>query len=66
MNPVPAMKSVKDWLPAVMLAGYRAVMMGVGLGCTEELLEEQLEATMTMNTSIASAVHRKSIKPFLL
>jgi hypothetical protein len=66
MNPVPEMKSVKDWLPAVMLAGNSAVMAGVGFGGPIEVLEPQPEATMTINASIPNAVHRKSIKPSLL
>ena len=59
------MKSVKDWLPAVMLDGNRAVMTGVGFGGPTEVLEPQLEANMASNASIPSAVHRKSIKPYL-
>jgi hypothetical protein len=66
MNPVPEMKSVKDWLPAVMLAGKSALIAGVGFGVPAELLEPQPEATITINASIPNAVQRKSIKPSLL
>ena len=66
MNPVPEMKSVKDWLPAVMLAGKSALIAGVGFGVPAELLEPQPEATITINASIPNAVQRKNIKPSLL
>jgi hypothetical protein len=70
MKPVPAMKSVNPWLPAVTLDGKRPVMIGVGFGCPGAtvlpLLELQLEVKIVSTPSTMSAVHRKRIKPVLL
>jgi hypothetical protein len=59
MNPVPETKSVKVWLPAVMLAGARFVMIGVALGCVCE--EPQPATRLASNVSIPNVVHRKCI-----
>src|SRR5271170_4473450 len=70
MKPLPAMNSVKPWLPAVTLDGKRPVMTGVGFGwpgaTVLPLLELQLDVRIVSTASIMSAVHRKRIKPFLL
>jgi len=70
MKPVPPMYMVKDWLPAVAVAGKRPVMIGVGFGwpgaTVLPLLELQLEVKIVSTPSTMSAVHRKRIKPVLL
>jgi hypothetical protein len=70
MKPLPAMNSVKPWLPAVTLDGKRPVMTGVGFGwpgaTVLPLLELQLDVRIVSTASIMSAVHRKRIKPVLL
>jgi len=70
MKPVPAMNSVKPWLPAVTLDGKRPVMVGVGFGwpgaTVLPLLELQLDVRIVSTPSTMSAVHRKRIKPVLL
>ena len=64
MNPWPAMKSVNDSLPAVMLDGKSPVIIGVGFGWT--VLDPQPDANIATTASAPSAVHRKRIKPVLL
>src|SRR5580704_4002132 len=70
MKPVPAMNTVKDWLPAVTLDGKRPVMIGVGFGwpgaTVLPLLELQLDVKIVSTASTMSALHRKRIKPVLL
>ena len=70
MKPVPAMNSVKPWLPAVTLDGKRPVMVGVGFGwpgaTVLPLLELQLDVKIVSTASTMSALHRKRIKPVLL
>ncbi|MFZ3216818.1 MAG: hypothetical protein WA192_12230 [Candidatus Acidiferrales bacterium] len=66
MNPVPAIKTVKDWLPAVMLPGYSPEMIGVGFGWVVVPLDPQLDVRNVITASTPSAVHRKRIKPVLL
>jgi hypothetical protein len=61
MNPVPETNSVKVWLPAVMLAGARFVMIGVALGCVCEEEPPQPATRLASNVSIPNVVHRKCI-----
>jgi hypothetical protein len=70
MKPFPAMKRVKDWLPAVTLDGKSPVMTGVGFGWPGATwfapLELQLDVRIVSTATTPSAVHRKRIKPVLL
>jgi hypothetical protein len=70
MKPLPAIKSVKDWLPAVALDGNNPVITGVGFGWPGEtvfpLLELQLDVSIVSTATTPNAVHRKRIKPVLL
>ena len=70
MKPVPAMKRVKDWLPAVTLDGKSPVITGVGFGwpgaTLRPLLELQLDVRIVSTATTPNAVHRKRIKPVLL
>jgi hypothetical protein len=66
INPFPAMKTVNDWLPAVMLEGYSAVMTGVGFGGGTLVLFPQLDTATIIAPSTPSAVQRQRINPVLL
>jgi hypothetical protein len=70
MKPLPAIKRVKDWLPAVTLDGKRPVITGVGFGCPGATvfapLELQLDVRIVSTATNPNAVHRKRIKPVLL
>src|SRR5579863_3037176 len=70
MKPLPAIKTVKDWLPAVTLDGKSPVIIGVGFGWPGEtevpLLELQLDVRIVSTATTPNAVHRKRIKPVLL
>jgi hypothetical protein len=70
MKPLPAMKTVKDWLPAVTLDGKSPVIAGVGFGwpgaTVFPLLELQLDVRIVSTATTPNAVHRKRIKPVLL
>jgi len=65
MNPVPETNSVKVWLPAVMLAGARFVMIGVALGCTCEEEPPQPAIRLASRTNIPNVVHRRCINRIL-
>jgi hypothetical protein len=67
INPVPEMKRVNVWLPAVMLAGANSVIIGVALGCplVEPDPEPHPEIIITRDASIPNMVHRKCINRIL-
>jgi hypothetical protein len=70
MKPLPAMKIVNDWLPAVTLDGKSPVITGVGFGwpgaTLRPLLELQPDVRIVSTATTPNAVHRKRIKPVLL
>jgi hypothetical protein len=68
INPVPEMKRVNVWLPAVMLAGASPVITGVAFGWPPFEPDPEPPHPETNNTrdaSIPNMVHRKCINQFL-
>src|SRR5580704_3753515 len=63
MKPFPEMNNVNASLPAVMLAGKRPVITGVGVGCE---LDPQPASTIVSARSFATTVHRNRISSILL
>jgi hypothetical protein len=65
INPEPDRARVNVWLPAVMLEGARAVIIGVAFGCAVVELELHPDKIVSSDASIPNMVHRKCINRFL-
>lgn len=65
INPCPEMFRTKVWLPAVMLAGARFVMMGVAFGWVLVPEEPHPDTSAATKASIPNVVHRRCINRFL-
>jgi len=65
MKFVPLMKSMKPWLPAVIMAGKTKLMAGVGLVALLPLPPPQPARGTNVAASKASAVHRERVNRML-